>query len=109
MPSGWIFNDACGSSALQSPASATATQEQIHKCDSSLQSQPVVSVNSLIDLSLEDSMSQFPSVLIENRIHTLKIYHLDQTPLPTSLLHNYYLYNTMNIHGPEKAVKHGEL
>jgi hypothetical protein len=53
-------------------------------------------------------MSLFLSVPIENRIHTLKIYHLDQTPLPTSLLHNYYLYNTMNIHGPEKPIKHSE-
>lgn len=53
-------------------------------------------------------MSQFSSLLIENCIRTLKIYNLDQTPLPTSLLHNYYLYNTMNIHGPEKPIKHSE-
>lgn len=53
-------------------------------------------------------MSQFPSVFMKNHIHILKIYHLDQTPLPTSLLHNYYLYNTMNIHGPEKPIKHSE-
>lgn len=83
VPSGWIFNDSCGSSALQSPASATATQEQIHKCDSSLQSQPVVSVNSLIDLSLEDSMSQFPSVLIEKPHPHLE----DLPPRPNTTAH----------------------
>lgn len=70
----------------------------------------VVSVNSLIDLSLEDSMSHFPFGSY-GKLYSrpLKIYHRDQVPPPTSLLHNYYLYNTMNIHGPEKSIKHSEL